>query len=365
MTRNILSWCIFALVSIAVQGKTIKNDIHKVISPSMMSMNDVQIGLSDKGKKRSSRNEYSRHAKKVLHSQRENEGENENHIDADEVQFISDIDDKVFATSGGVGEALRQVWQSFAKKIGVLDERVNLVEHQTSDILKRLAVVDCSTLPQGSKTGIYTLYLDHRGTHSVRSICDQDTEGGGWTVILNRVPHEIAERAMNFNRSMRDYKVGFGDPEGDFWVGLENIHLWTSFRNFQLRIKLEDFNGDTAFAHYDKCYVEDERNGYRLQVSGYRGNAGDSLSNLGNSDNFTAAGMMFSTHDEDRDASHEINCSQYWNIGGWWFNRCSWANLMGPYRLPNTGDGIGINWHKWRNKEYIKAATMMIRPSTQ
>ena len=276
---------------------------------------------------------------------------------------INAIDRRVFRSGGKVGEALRQVWENMARRIGGLENRVNLVERQTADILNRLTTIDCSSLPRDENpTGIYTLYLDHRGTHSVQTLCDQDTEGGGWTVILQRIPHETEALATNFSRELREYKVGFGEPTGDFWIGLENIHAWTTYRDYQLRIDLEDFDNKTAFAHYDRFYVESERHGYKLHVYGYQGSAGDGLGARGKSDNFTADGMMFSTYDEDRDTSHEINCSSYWNIGGWWFNRCSWANLMGPYRLPGSGEGIGINWHKWRNKQYIKAATMKIRP---
>lgn len=285
-----------------------------------------------------------------------------NALDYDDEKYHSDIDDGVFSSIGDMGEALRQVWDSFSRRMDRIEKKVQRVEQQTLAILNRMAVVDCAALPQGTPSGIYTLYLDHQGTSSVRAKCDQETEGGGWTIILSRIPHEVVELATNFSRGLRDYKVGFGEPSGDYWIGLENIHKWTSTRDYQLRIEMKDFNGDHAFAHYDKFYLEDEAHGYRLHVDDYRGNAGDSLSNMNNWDNYTADGMMFSTHDEDRDTSHEINCAEYWDIGGWWYNRCSWANLMGPYKLPDSGNGIGINWHKWRNKQYIKEATMMIRP---
>ena len=349
---------ILTLILSSTQSRTVKDDQINSISPMMMNVNDVQIGLGDKGRRIFSRDNVNdvRYVSNLLEDDTAN-------LVGREHEVSHEIDKMVFASSGELGEALRLVWESFDRRMKVIDERVNLVELRTSDILSRLAVIDCASLSSGARTGIYTLYLDHRGTHSLRCACNMETEGGGWTVILNRIHHEIIERATNFSRNMRDYKVGFGNPEEDFWAGLENIHMWTSFRDYQLRIQLEDFNGDTAFAHYDKFYIEDEKNGYRLHVSGYRGNAGDSLTNLDNPDNFTAVGMMFSSQDEDRDTSHEISCSQYWNIGGWWFNRCSWANLMGPYRLPQSGDGIGINWHKWRNKQYMKSASMMIRPS--
>lgn len=341
--------------------KTIINKLPaKALSPISIGLNTIQSGLGEKGRKKSiSGLNYISNSEDYQASEADfNTNSIENEV------LVNEIDESLFEITGDTEQDLRKIWEFFARKISGIERRVNQVEEQTSDIRNRLTVIDCSSLPEGSPSGVYTLYLDHRGTHSVRAMCDQDTEEGGWTMILRRLPHASVELATNFSRGIRDYKIGFGKPGGDFWIGLENIHLLTSSRDYQLRVDLEDFNGDTAFAHYDKFYVEHERNGYRLQVSGYRGNAGDSLTNKNNPDNFTSAGMMFSTYDEDRDTSHEINCAQYWDIGGWWYNRCSWANLMGPYRLPETGDGIGINWHKWRNKQYIKAATMMIRPAS-
>ena len=268
-----------------------------------------------------------------------------------------------FTNHGKNGEDIKQVYHYVVSKIDALEERVTGVEESISDISNRLSRVDCSDLPSSSVSGVFDLYLDHRGTRTVSSFCDMDTDDGGWTVILRRIPHENARTALNFTRSLREYKIGFGEPTGDFWVGLQNVHEWTKFRDYRLRIQLTDFKDEEGFAVYDHFYVEGEQEGFKLGISGYSGDIGDSLSNHGNSDNFTADGMLFSTYDEDRDTSHEINCSSFWGIGGWWFNRCSWANLMGPYRLPGSGDGIGINWHKWRNKEYIKAVTMMIKPA--
>ncbi|XP_018015310.1 techylectin-5A [Hyalella azteca] len=346
--------------SITSFGRTTE-DSPKTDNQNAASLNILSTGLGEKGKK------YSWYkvgqlapAPKVLMEK----ALSDNTLDYDEDEPDYEIDEGVFTSIGDMGKALRQVWDSFSKRMDGIERKVQRVEQQTLAILNRMAIVDCSALPDGTPTGIYTLYLDNQGTHSVRALCEMEAEGGGWTVILQRVPHEVVERATNFSRGLRDYKVGFGEPDGDYWIGLENIRKWTSSRDYQLRIQLEDFNGDTAFAHYDRFYLEDESNGYRLHVSGYRGNAGDSLSNLNNLDNYTAEGMMFSTHDDDRDTSHEINCAHYWNIGGWWFNRCSWANLMGPYKLPGQGDGIGINWHKWRNKQYLKSVLMMIRPPT-
>ncbi|KAG0715512.1 Angiopoietin-1 [Chionoecetes opilio] len=270
-----------------------------------------------------------------------------------------DVD--VFQGDSDLVVIMRRMYESLTKRLNSLKSRVTSVEQTARDILARLTVMDCSDLKQDtSRSGIYTFHMDHNGKRPVSVVCDMETDGGGWTVVQRRLPHS---KAVDFDREWHDYKVGFGHASTDYWAGLENLYIWTNSRQYELRIHLSDFAGDTAYALYDRFYVEGEDEGYRLHVSGYSGTAGDSLGNEGKSDNFTANGMMFTAHDEDHDTSHEINCAKYWKIGGWWFNRCSWANLNGPYKEQGEGDGIGINWHMWRNKEYLRSSTMMIRPS--
>lgn len=271
------------------------------------------------------------------------------------------FDEDIFHGESDLVVIMRRMYESLTKRLNLLKSRVTSVEQTTRDVLARLTVMDCADLKQGtSASGVYTFHMDHIGKRPVTVVCDMDTDGGGWTVVQRRRPHSTA---VDFNRGWHDYKMGFGNASTDYWVGLENLYIWTNTKHYELRIDLSDFEGETAYAQYERFYVEDEDNGYRVHFSGYSGTAGDSLTNEGKRDNFTADGMMFTTHDQDHDTSHEINCAKYWKIGGWWFNRCSWANLNGPYKEPGEGDGIGINWHMWRNKQYLRSSTIMIRPS--
>lgn len=271
------------------------------------------------------------------------------------------FDEDIFHTEQDTSVIMRRIYDSLTKRLNMLRTRVTSVEQTAQDVLARLTVLDCADLQtQGKASGIYKFHMDHNGKRPVTVACDMDTDGGGWTVLQKRRPHS---KATNFNRGWHDYKMGFGNASTDYWVGLENIYIWTNTRHYEMRIDLTDFEGESAYALYDNFYLDNEARGYRLHVSGYSGTAGDSMTNEDQPDNFTADGMMFTTHDLDHDTSHEINCAKYWKIGGWWFNRCSWANLNGPYKEPGEGDGIGINWHMWRNKEYLRSASIMIRPA--
>ena len=46
-----------------------------------------------------------------------------------------------------------------------------------------------------------------------------ETDGGGWMVIQRRV----ANGTIKFTRGWEDYVSGFGDVDGEFWYGLDNI----------------------------------------------------------------------------------------------------------------------------------------------
>ena len=56
--------------------------------------------------------------------------------------------------------------------------------------------------------------------------------------------------SVDFYRDWDDYKRGFGDLNGEFWLGLDRIHRLTKERRW-LRVDLEDFYGKTAYAEYD------------------------------------------------------------------------------------------------------------------
>ena len=148
---------------------------------------------------------------------------------------------------------------------------------------------------------------------------------------------------INFTRSWAEYKSGFGDLSTEFWLGNDLINYLTNKRRpVDLRIELEDFEGNQAFATYStfRCVrhstqvdmfkiicnlglaneeivllfrVESEESNYRLWVGGYGGNATDSFS--------VHTGYAFSTVDRNNDEAPECcPCAPAYG-GGWWFYR--------------------------------------------
>jgi len=116
------------------------------------------------------------------------------------------------------------------------------------------------------KDGEYTIKPDCRPGFDV--FCDQTTDGGGWTVFQTRL-----DGSVDFFLDWSDYKVGFGDLNSEFWLGLDKIHRLTSDNNSMLRVDLEDFEGNTAYAEYNMFNVMSENDKYKLILGNYSGDS--------------------------------------------------------------------------------------------
>uniref|UniRef100_A0A7N6A1P8 Fibrinogen C-terminal domain-containing protein n=1 Tax=Anabas testudineus TaxID=64144 RepID=A0A7N6A1P8_ANATE len=168
--------------------------------------------------------------------------------------------------------------------------------------------------------------------------CDMDSSGGGWTVFQRRM-----DGTVNFYRPWDYYKFGFGDPAGEYYLGLDNIHYLTKQRHYGLRVNMQDFNGN-------KC------NGYKLQVSEFiNGGAGDALTYHN--------GQKFSTFDKDQDPDSR-NCARLY-LGAFWYNECHNANPTEVYHWGADGTifAVGVSWYQWKGHDYfLKSISMKIRP---
>jgi len=76
------------------------------------------------------------------------------------------------------------------------------------------------------------------------------------------------------------YKNGFGNLNGEFWLGNDKIHRLTGADEVMMRVDLEDFDGDTRYAVYSTFKMVDEEDKYRLLIGGYSGMAGDSMTSV-------------------------------------------------------------------------------------
>uniref|UniRef100_A0AAV2K655 Tenascin n=2 Tax=Knipowitschia caucasica TaxID=637954 RepID=A0AAV2K655_KNICA len=205
---------------------------------------------------------------------------------------------------------------------------------------------DCSEeqLNGLSVSGLVDIYPMGRKGAALSVWCDMDTDGGGWTVFQRR-----QDGSVDFFRSWREYVQGFGEPAGEFWLGLEALHNLTTRGSMMLRVDLRD-RQDTVFAQYSTFEVS-KRN-YRLTVGGYSGTAGDSMS--------YHSGRIFTTKDRDP-ASFITRCAMSYR-GGWWYKNCHEANLNGLYGTNSKHQGV--IWMSWKGKETsIPFTEMKMRPT--
>ena len=187
--------------------------------------------------------------------------------------------------------------------------------------------------------GVYTIDADGDGSFSPFSVyCDMTTDGGGWTVFQRRQDGSVA-----FYRYWANYRDGFGSIAGEHWLGNEKIHLLTSGQNTSLRVDMRHGNGTRRYARYNSFRIDSEALNFRLAVSGYSGNAGNSLSYHN--------GRPFSTRDRDNDQWYN-RCARSFK-GAWWYRTCHYSNLNGVYyggRHSSYADGV--NWYHWTGYYY-------------
>ncbi|KAM3863456.1 angiopoietin-related protein 6 [Diretmus argenteus] len=212
---------------------------------------------------------------------------------------------------------------------------------------------DCQhVLDSGETTsGIYLL-RPQSANRLLQAWCEQSRAQGGWTVIQNR-----QDGSVNFFRTWEQYKQGFGNLDGEYWLGLEHLYWLTKQAHYKLRVALEDWQGRHAFAEYDSFHLEPESDWYRLRLGEYHGTAGDSLSWHNN--------KAFTTLDRDKD-SYSGNCAHY-QKGGWWYHMCAHSNLNGVwYRGGHYRSRYqdGVYWAEFHGGSYsLKRVSMMIKPT--
>ena len=161
--------------------------------------------------------------------------------------------------------------------------------------------------------------------------------------------------SVDFYRNWVSYVDGFGDPDGEYWLGLKNIHCLTSrVECTQLKVSLADFDGVKKFATYSFFSVGNAGTKYRLNIGGYAGTAGDSLGGHN--------GTAFSTFDQDNDNKSNANCAVLYK-GAWWYTNCHSSNLNGQYLSGGHASyADGVKWQLFKGYHYsLKYTAMKIR----
>lgn len=180
--------------------------------------------------------------------------------------------------------------------------------------------------------------------------CDQDTAGGGWLVIQNRI-----DGSLSFEQTWNAYETGFGEGDKNFWIGLKVLHRLTAYEPYELRVELKDYDGSAKYAEFKDFEVGSALENYKLKKLGsYTGTAGNSLS--------YHVGSYFSTYDKDNDIHSDVNCASE-TRGGWWHKYCRrnhYSNLNGVYG--GSSQQSIVWWYYKESYSGLKNSRMMIRP---
>nr|XP_039248611.1 angiopoietin-related protein 7-like [Styela clava] len=220
-------------------------------------------------------------------------------------------------------------------------------------------------------SGIYRV-RPYRSRETFQVYCEQSYNGGGWTLIQKR-----RDGSVDFNRNWQAYADGFGDVDGEMYLGNDKIFYLTNQDVYRLQVILLDWEGHRAYAEYEGFRVHSNNDYYSAQLGQYtRGTAGDAFRGAVDDGSRNAHLARFTTTDVDNDNCRPCfvdrdefeNCADL-EGGGWWFRACSDSNLNGryiqPQDFPACGDGCyGITWRTWRNDPNysLKATIMMIKP---
>ncbi|KFB50541.1 AGAP012000-PA-like protein [Anopheles sinensis] len=162
-----------------------------------------------------------------------------------------------------------------------MEEQENRMKNEINEIRKTLGEMSSELLPrscdQVKSNTTETVYISPYGKvkKPFLVLCNFENNfnlGGGWTVFQRRI-----DGSVNFYQNWTMYKNGFGDENGEHWLGLDKLHAMTRSGRHELLVLLEDFDGNSTYARYDDFKVGSEVEKYKLTVGNYSGTAGDSL----------------------------------------------------------------------------------------
>ena len=173
------------------------------------------------------------------------------------------------------------------------------------------------------ETGLYSIRDPSAGDKVFNNAkmhvrCNMETDGGGWIVIQKR---NASLGRVHFNRNRKDYENGFGDLDGEFWIGFKNIHELTTQQEMELQISVWNDTNMRITRNYHFFRVSGPAHKYQLTVSTGTGGGNRDAFRYNNRQYFTAY---------DRDYSGNHCHSGHKDQGGWWYNRCTGANLKWP-----------------------------------
>lgn len=185
-------------------------------------------------------------------------------------------------------------------------------------------------------------------------------EPGGWTVFQKRDGESNSSNPDDFFRSMESYENGFGDLNGEFWLGNLKIYALTLQEPVYMQIQMEDWSGRSETVETGAFRVLSSPT-YEIVYDSFSGELGKDL---------PPSGTIFSAFNRENPNIYNVYnklanmASRY--KGGWWYSASHNSNLNGlNLKGGHITEGDGINWKSFRGLKYsLKSTKMRIRPLT-
>ena len=112
------------------------------------------------------------------------------------------------------------------------------------------------------KTSVPLYKYSNKSTEEFQRVsCEMSLFGGGWTVVQQNLD------GFPTTKSWLDYKFGFGDLSGTFWLGNEALHRLTQNKNTELLVQLEGKNDKKYFALFKEFWIDGEKDSYKLKIA--------------------------------------------------------------------------------------------------
>ena len=125
--------------------------------------------------------------------------------------------------------------------------------------------------------------------------------------------------AMFFNRSWAEFKLEFGSPSSQYWIGLDRLHQLSQM-NCRARFDMgfSRFAG-LYYAQYSTFLVGNSTDKYKLTIGGFSGDLIDAMN--------SASGTLFTTYDVNNNPPYG-NCAVKYGGGFWYrFGLCAYARV--------------------------------------
>ena len=148
---------------------------------------------------------------------------------------------------------------------------------------------------------------------------------GGWTYLQRRFDGSVAFG----DRTHQDYVDGFGTVNGEFWLGLDKMRLFSSSA-VSVQLDLTVDTGACLTAQYSSFSIG-APSSYILSVSGYVDGGGLCAQTLVYNN-----GKAFAARNGPN--SNSCPATRY---QGWWFGSCTYLSINGDYsRYPDNERGF-------------------------